>query len=425
MDIDRSLNIYQAYSLAKISALNKKMLEAQYAQCQQIGQLEKTLSKELSAINATNKQILETQLQQAKRQEEIRYYRNLAHNIKECIEIIDEQDDNDFKSFLLELFGDPISLYIKDAKSNLEDISDKEFCAQWEKVLLDNQKNARLNNVSYAKSPYRSLLNNQKSYSEAEKDLKLRFANNHIEKLRIQPPVLISPKSINGYQSKGCFTAMLIVTIVLSFFFLVGFIGNIVKGVSKDDIAPLITVGVFFVAIPVSILVHLNKKAKRKKDTYDQYLAEVESSNQSKIHAYETEMQTVEAHYSDLKREEQQLNTQHPYSVAKSMIAQNKPDWEVIVESVAYRIPVIAAEPNPNPAYDSLLAKIARDVVSKKVTSTLAIERRYSIGSKRIDPIMDQLEKLNIIEKQARYKPFNVIIDEMTLEAILEGNEIS
>lgn len=36
MNIDRILNIYQSYSLTKISAINKQMLIAQYAQCENI-----------------------------------------------------------------------------------------------------------------------------------------------------------------------------------------------------------------------------------------------------------------------------------------------------------------------------------------------------------------------------------------------------
>ena len=158
MNIDRTLNIYKAYSLAKISALNKQMLIAQYAQCEQIGKLEKSLSKELKAINAVNQQLLENQIKEAKRQERIRYYRNLAHNIKECIDIIDEQKDLFFKSFLLDVFQNPINLYMKDAKANLEEIGDKEFCSTWEKVLQNNVNQVRAIQSQFKLSPFHTLL---------------------------------------------------------------------------------------------------------------------------------------------------------------------------------------------------------------------------------------------------------------------------
>ena len=60
MDIDKLLSIHQSHSLMKIGAINKQMLIAQYAQCEQIS----ALQKQISASNSISRQILENQLKE-------------------------------------------------------------------------------------------------------------------------------------------------------------------------------------------------------------------------------------------------------------------------------------------------------------------------------------------------------------------------
>ena len=60
MDKNTWLNIYQAYSLEKISSLNKHGLAMQYAQCEQLVKL----NKELAATNATPRRILQNQIRE-------------------------------------------------------------------------------------------------------------------------------------------------------------------------------------------------------------------------------------------------------------------------------------------------------------------------------------------------------------------------
>ena len=81
MNTDRALRAYQAYSLTKISELNKQTLIAQYAQCEQLNQL----NKEMAAANATSNKILQNQINELKRQEKVRYFKNLAFNLKQIL----------------------------------------------------------------------------------------------------------------------------------------------------------------------------------------------------------------------------------------------------------------------------------------------------------------------------------------------------
>lgn len=54
------LSIYQTYSLEKISALNKKGLAMQYAQCEQLVKLR----KEMAANNKATNKILQNQIKE-------------------------------------------------------------------------------------------------------------------------------------------------------------------------------------------------------------------------------------------------------------------------------------------------------------------------------------------------------------------------
>lgn len=63
MDTNTLLRIYQTYSLEKISALSKQSLAAQYAQNEQLVQL----NKELAANNAVANKILKNQIQEIER----------------------------------------------------------------------------------------------------------------------------------------------------------------------------------------------------------------------------------------------------------------------------------------------------------------------------------------------------------------------
>lgn len=420
MNIDRTLNIYQAYSLAKISALNKQMVIAQYAQCEQISKLEKSLSKELKAINAANQQILENQIKEAKRQEKIRFYRNLAYNIKECINIINGQKDLIFKSFLLKIFLNPLSLYLQDAKTNLEEIGDKEFCSNWEKVLQNNVNQISSVSSQFIVSPFNILLEQYESYKKAADALNKQFLHQEIEKQKIKAPTLKTAKSLNRYQSKGCLITMWIVTAISCFLFIIGLIGG-----GASDTASLIPVVLFFVIIPSSILYIRIIKSRKKKKNYNSYLASVDKENKIRLQNYNDSIRNTELVYSDLEAQKVQLEHTHPYIKAKTEISNIMPEWHTIVDSIIAKLPRDKND-SENTDFDPLLSEIAKLAVNCNRVSISSIQRRYSIGYNRAKKIVEQLEHIGVIERDSNSSSAlaKVIVDVSTLQLILEYNHI-
>jgi len=127
-NIDRILRVQQTYQLTKIGALNKQMLIAQYAQCEQIS----ALQKQIQQSNAISRQILENQLMEFQYREKIKYYKSLAYNMNEAVSVISDETNPALQVFLGNLFLEPIAINIKESKDNIEDISDKSFCKEVE-----------------------------------------------------------------------------------------------------------------------------------------------------------------------------------------------------------------------------------------------------------------------------------------------------
>ena len=119
------LRTYQSYSLAKISALSKQQLIAQYAQCEKLEQL----NQQLESSNETNRKLLDNQIRELKRQEKLRYYKTLAFNLNHSLQTIESQENKNFKIFLGSNFLKPIGVLANDATSNLEEITDKEYAS--------------------------------------------------------------------------------------------------------------------------------------------------------------------------------------------------------------------------------------------------------------------------------------------------------
>lgn len=68
---------------------------------------------------------------------------------------------------------------------------------------------------------------------------------------------------------------------------------------------------------------------------------------------------------------------------------------------------------------DPLFDEIARLIVTSNTASTSSLQRRYSIGYNRAGKIMDQMEAAGIVGPSSGGKPRQVLVDSITLEAIL------
>ena len=86
MKADTLFNIYQSYSLAKISALNKQNLIALYAQNEQLSKL----NKELAKSNSVTQQILKNQIKEIATVRASFYFYNTKEEVDAFVEALKE-----------------------------------------------------------------------------------------------------------------------------------------------------------------------------------------------------------------------------------------------------------------------------------------------------------------------------------------------
>lgn len=167
------------------------MLIAQYAQCQQISKLQ----KELESCSNVSKKILENQIKDIKHQEQLKYYKSLAYAMKEAIEYIAKENNIEFQCFLFELYSPLILENIREAKAVLEEISDKEYCADIEKSLQAIGVVYSTSKLVYENSDFYKIISAKAIYSNQKESLDKKIQELYHKKLEIQKEILaIQPK---------------------------------------------------------------------------------------------------------------------------------------------------------------------------------------------------------------------------------------
>lgn len=318
MNTKTFLSIYQTYSLEKISALNKKGLAMQYAQCEQLVKLR----KEMAANNKATNKILQNQIKELERQETQRYYKSLAFNINNAIEKIEQENNVDFQSFLCELFLPALMSYSKQAMEILEEISDKEYVKS---ILakIQNIQTTSSRNVSYVTSIWKNFLKIQSeaknkvlSASLDNKEAILSELNDKIQKELSLP----SDKKI----AKGCLfiSAIPLILVILG---LVGMIGSgDYEGLDGGIICLAITIVVFALAYI------RNKRFQKSEDS--QYKSEAHKKLSEEKTAIEDEI-------CEINR--QLLEYQTSYNESMQAITLDVPDWEKRISEIGKCLPSI------------------------------------------------------------------------------------
>ncbi len=80
MNTNTLFNIYQSYTLTKVSELNKQTLVALYAQNEQLNKL----NEELARSNRATEQILRNQIKEIEIQEKNRYVKSKTINLAQA-----------------------------------------------------------------------------------------------------------------------------------------------------------------------------------------------------------------------------------------------------------------------------------------------------------------------------------------------------
>lgn len=396
MDTNTLLRIYQTYSLEKISALSKQSLAAQYAQNEQLVQL----NKELAANNAIANKILRNQIQELERQERGRFYKNLIFNLKLATDRIENQTINNFRLFLSSLFLKPIEAYAKESITNLEEIKDKEYAQQ----IIDRVKSISLSNQNYQEEYDKSAWSSYVTVKEKFEDnqnlitigtIKKELAGldeksekkkkETLERLKYERNM---PNSCFGC-SAGFLVLLLVATIGMYFD----------KEYNASDEIPLIII----VAI-VTLLTGIWKiKAKPEDVKLKIEDNEVNPRKEQLLH----EIEELEAKN---KEAEKQFNS------ISSIITAECNDWETLTNEIIELLPHDNKEKGE---FDPKLEEAAHIVVSKQDGSTSLVQRKLAIGYNRAERIMNQLELVGVVSEANGLKSRNVLIPDIETLAIL------
>ena len=397
MKTDTLLNLYQSYTLTKVSELNKQSLIALYAQNEQLSQL----NEELTRANRTTEQILRNQIKEIEQKEKRRYFKNMTFNLSQALDLIENEENVNFRLFASGLFLSPIRDMAKDAVQELEEIADKEYAQNIVKrtnVLTGSDKTIY---DSYKNTPWATFLSIK---SQIEQDLKtkkkeIRQISDHLnekeiitkkykEKEKKTKKAEGFENSTNEGNGKGCMGCF-ITTIVLLSLFTIGTYCTQDYYLTKGGIVLLVlSILTYFSPIIVKYLKKVESLAGNdtKANTKDETL-------ENEIESLENEIKSLSDELTNLQQEETRLTTQ--YNELLQEITADCPKWESKLSEIAEFIPHKEKKKLAN--LDPLFTEAAKLIIKKKDTSISLIQRKFAIGYNRAARIMNQLEECGIV----------------------------
>lgn len=399
MDTNTLLRIYQTYSLEKISALSKQSLAAQYAQNEQLVQL----NNELAANNAVANKILKNQIQEIERQEKGRFYKNMIFNLKMATDKIENQPLINFRLFLSSLFLKPIEAYAKESITNLEEIKDKEYAQQ----IIDRVKSISSSNQSYQeeydKSAWSSYFSAKEAYENYQDLAAINNKKKEIEKIKEEVAKKtkddIELTKFNKKFSVGCFT--------FSLLFLLYIVGALIYAyyINDPDASggiPIVVVAILFFLLACALV----KKSGEKQ------MKEGTQKENKELEQRITHLQVeIEEILAKNKEAENQFNS------ISSIITAECNDWETQTNEI---IELLPHDKKDGGKLDPKLEEAAHIVVNKQDGSTSLVQRKLAIGYNRAERIMNQLELVGVVGATKGTKSRDVLIsDEETLEILL------
>ncbi|MDH6306700.1 hypothetical protein M2459_003640 [Parabacteroides sp. PF5-5] len=398
-NIDRILNLHQSYSLMKIGALNKQMLIAQYAQCEQIGDLQ----KEIEHSNSVSRKILENQLREIKHRETLKYYKSLAYNMSEATCAIAEEQSITLQIFLMKLFEDVISANIKEAKENLEDISDKNFCRSIECKIKELKSRSQENLSKYENSDFPFLISTEIDYVEKN----TKFKRQEVIELEAYKKKQFT-YNIKPYKNRtrGNWIKFLGTLFVLSLILIIMVLFE----------EPAAASGLFILfVLPISLfLFPLIYKEIRWQRQYPLYLLNMEK-----------EKNENESIITELEERRKELE-HHPYIGYKRELSNKYQNWQELTELIYSYLPNDGknsqndSKSTKEPYKDPLLFDAANYIVIQQQVSIPLIQRKFLIGHNRASNIIKELVNLGVIHKQ---KGIVLIHDEYTLQVLFNKQE--
>lgn len=392
MDIDRILNIYQAYSITKISAINKQMLIAQYAQCEKIN----AIQKQLDIANSVSRRILENQLKEIQQRETQKYYKNLAFKMSEAFEKIISVTDINLQTFLCSIILDKLLANIKECQTNLEEIRDKEYCRD-----LINKCNTLLDNISirhdYLNSSFYIMQNNEQDYNNKVSDKKniLKAKRIELNEKKYTLKNLINRELAERKTKRGCSMGCLVIIGFILIMFLIAQIGMTLD--NEQSSWTEFTVLETLLLVSFIFILRYHRKQKNKNIQY---------KNKDKIDQLQIEISNVENEINSINNDDSLKN--HTYIISKQDVEKNYPDLEVTLTDLMQYFPM---QQNSKKSYDKLIRECAEFIMMINDVKLSAIQRRFSIGYNRVGKIVEQLVELGVIKKKPSNNGYIILID--------------
>ncbi len=411
MNIDRLLSIHQSHSLMAVSAINKQILIAQYAQCTQIT----ALQKEIATANSISRKILENQLKEIKHLETLKYYKSLAFSMRRATNYILNEDDCNFKYFLFELYSNTILSHTSEAKSFLEDITEKEYCQTIEEDIRYIQSDYNNHIDQYNQSDFSKLLKELPIYTELTNTLnKKQSIFNKQQKLLLNELNQLHILPFNYQEHKSCYRILRGGMCIGGTFILIAAFTE-----------PLAILGLFLLLFLPFFLpwLYLRNKNNKWKQNYATYCSNIEQEKQT----LNSKLRCLE----DCFNKEKQLVENSLYNVYKKRIYKIRPNWKEQLKNILTLLPNGLEFENYADSgskdidmnnLDPMFAEAARLIVVHQQGSTSLIQRKFSIGYNRAGRLMDQLERAGVVGPAQGSKPREVLCaDELALENLISG----
>ena len=383
MKTDTLLNLYQSYTLTKVSELNKQSLIALYAQNEQLSQL----NEELARANRTTEQILRNQIKEIEQKEKRRYFKNMTFNLSQALDLLENEENVNFRLFASGLFLSPIRDMAKDAVQELEEIADKEYAQNIVKRVNIVTANNESNIGNYKISSWASLLTEKsKIDNDIAKEIKkkreaIRLAS--IKKDEVHKKVTKKAKEKEKAE-KGCLGCMQFIV----FWLVVALTGTIITHDYKATWG-----GIIFLVPTLLLLFTCYWRKKRSKKDSEKNDEKDNVREKSEEEALEKELESLSDELLLLQQEETRLTTQ--YNELLQEITADCPKWESKLSEIAEFIPHKEKKKLEN--LDPFFTEAAKLIIKKKDTSTSLIQRKFAIGYNRAAKIMNQLEECGIV----------------------------
>ena len=399
MNIERALNIYRTYTVAKIAALDKQNLAMQYAQC---GELVK-LQKQIDRANQTSLSILRNQEKELKRQEAQRYYKSLAFNLNKSLTVISECDDVVKRCFLSDLYLAPISAFADICEKSLDEIADKEYASGIKRKADGLKQEASKFVKQYEGSLYYRLkeLNEQKQSNE--------ISNEIIEKekqLAAYKTEVSASKEFKKKSNRGCFFALLAITAFYAIYYVGVALGigseNDGSSISSGD---AVGIGLFMIAL-VALTYFAYRKMKRSEEnlrkdrrTFNDQLRQKKSLAQTSVEHLKQEIESLRL---------KEIKLTDDYNYIKQTLNNNDSGWTREMEEITSLLPQETTDREEK--YDSLVIDVAKYLVKTQCASTSIVQRKYGIGYNRAGRLMKQLVSLGVVSEENGSNSCEVLI---------------